>query len=87
MLGRELKNVIIVDNLAENFRLQVENGILISTWEGDLEDVALEKLEYVLKNIVKLYSGDLRDGVKRWTGYIKDNVAFTPLIYELKKDI
>lgn len=87
MLGRDLKTTIIVDNLLENFRLQAENGILISTWEGDIEDVALTKLEYVLKNVSKLYSTNLPEGIKRWSTYIKEHIAFSPLLYELKQNI
>eukprot|EP00826_Nyctotherus_ovalis_P006297 TRINITY_DN11477_c0_g1_i1.p5 TRINITY_DN11477_c0_g1~~TRINITY_DN11477_c0_g1_i1.p5 ORF type:complete len:118 (-),score=18.90 TRINITY_DN11477_c0_g1_i1:14-367(-) len=40
-LGRSLAKTIIVDNLAENFQLQLENGIMIKTWTGDPEDNAL----------------------------------------------
>ena len=40
-LGRDLKRVIIVDNLAQNFSRQSENGILIRSWFDDKEDRAL----------------------------------------------
>jgi len=33
-LGRELNRTIIIDNLSSNFRLQPDNGILISSWYG-----------------------------------------------------
>ena len=40
-LGRDLKKVIIVDNVKENFTLQRENGIFIKTWINDFEDKVL----------------------------------------------
>ncbi|KAK8895939.1 hypothetical protein M9Y10_013825 [Tritrichomonas musculus] len=40
---RDLSRMIIVDNSAESFALQQENGILISTWTGDKDDAALQE--------------------------------------------
>ena len=40
---RHLSKVIIVDNSAESFILQPQNGILISSWIGDRKDTALLK--------------------------------------------
>ena len=57
--------------MVDNIRLQPNNGILISSWYGDLEDTALHKLENVLKNIMKLYSQNISEGIKRWGSYIK----------------
>jgi len=37
-LGRSLQTTIIVDNLAENFLLQKDNGIFIRTWYDDMSD-------------------------------------------------
>lgn len=37
-LGRSLQTTIIVDNLAENFLLQKDNGIFIRTWYDDMTD-------------------------------------------------
>lgn len=34
-LGRDLNRTIIIDNLSSNFRLQPNNGILISSWYGE----------------------------------------------------
>lgn len=41
---RDLSRMIIVDNSAESFALQQDNGILVSTWTGDQEDTALQEL-------------------------------------------
>jgi CTD small phosphatase-like protein 2 len=34
-IGRDLSRTIIVDNIAENFLLQKDSGIFISTWYSD----------------------------------------------------
>ena len=47
-LGRDLNKVIIVDNLAQNFSRQSENGILIRSWFDDKEDLALKELAPIL---------------------------------------
>ena len=48
-LGRDLNKVIIVDNVAENFQLQPDNGIFIKSWFEDMSDTALEELAPLLK--------------------------------------
>ena len=50
-LGRDLSKTIIVDNLAENFALQPDNGIFIKTWLNDQNDTALSELSPLLKEI------------------------------------
>jgi CTD small phosphatase-like protein 2 len=52
-IGRDLTKVIIVDNVAENFQLQPDNGILIRSWFDDPNDNALLELLPLLKG--KLY--------------------------------
>ena len=52
-LGRDLKKLIIIDNVSENFALQPENGIFIKTWIDDIEDDWLFKLIPLLKAIVE----------------------------------
>ena len=47
-IGRPLNRVIIVDNLAENFQCQPENGIMIKSWTGDPNDTALLELGPIL---------------------------------------
>lgn len=47
--GRELKDIIIVDNRAESFAYQIKNGIPIPDYEGNKEDEELAVLtEYLL---------------------------------------
>lgn len=47
-LGRDLAKMIIIDNVAENFSQQPENGIVIRSWFDDEEDEALSQLEPLL---------------------------------------
>jgi CTD small phosphatase-like protein 2 len=47
--GRDMRNVIIVDNTLNSFALQVENGIPITTWTSDPKDQQLKLLIDYLK--------------------------------------
>ena len=51
-LGRDLSKIIIVDNVAENFQMQPDNGIFIKSWFSDQKDTALSELAPLLKEIV-----------------------------------
>ena len=48
-IGRPLNKTIIVDNVAENFSLQPDNGIFIKSWFEDPSDTALLELAPLLK--------------------------------------
>ena len=52
-LGRELSRTIIIDNVAENFQLQPENGIFIKSWFEDPNDNVLAELTPLLKGMLK----------------------------------
>ena len=57
--NRDLKNLIIVDNLVHSFGFQIENGIPILEWKGDKSDKELFHLQnYLIK--AKKYD-DVRD--------------------------
>lgn len=47
-LGRDLKKTIIIDNLPDNFKLQVNNGFFIKTWNEDIKDSQLHDLQKLL---------------------------------------
>ncbi len=66
ILGRDLNKTIIVDNVASNFQLQPENGILIKTWIDDPEDTALMQLAPLLINIVRKEVEDVRRGLRTY---------------------
>jgi CTD small phosphatase-like protein 2 len=59
-LGRDLNKTIIVDNIAENFLLQPENGISIKSWYNDPSDTALLELTPLLVQIVVQQVSDVR---------------------------
>ena len=56
--------MIIVDNVAENFSQQPDNGIFIKTWLEDPNDNALEELAPLLKQIVVKQVDDVREALK-----------------------
>lgn len=47
-IGRDLSRTLIVDNNAENFQLQPDNGIYIKSWYDDPADRALKQLAPLL---------------------------------------
>ena len=48
--NRELKNVIMIDNLVHSFGLQLDNGIPILEWTGDKNDLELKYIQnYMLE--------------------------------------
>lgn len=53
--------MIIIDNVAENYKLQKENGINIKNFEGDENDSELYELLPDLKNLVNINIKDVRD--------------------------
>ena len=63
-LGRDLSKVIIIDNVAENFQLQPQNGILIKSWYDDSEDTALDELLPILLQIAIKKVPDVRVALK-----------------------
>ena len=52
--------MIIIDNVAENFKLQKENGINIKNFEGDEDDTELLDLIPDLKFLVENKIDDVR---------------------------
>lgn len=52
--------MIIVDNLAENFILQKDNGIFIETWLEDTSDTQLKEMIPLLKQLVVNNVKDVR---------------------------
>ena len=51
-IGRDLTKTIIIDNIAENFQFQPDNGIFIKSWFEDEDDTALYELTPLLIAIV-----------------------------------
>lgn len=65
-LGRCLAKTIIIDNIAENFQLQTDNGIFINSWEGDEDDTSLIDLMPVLRSIVETKVEDVRVALRNY---------------------
>jgi len=52
-LGRDLSRTMIIDNIADNFMLQPDNGITVADWLGDPQDQVLCDLVSLLEELVK----------------------------------
>ena len=75
-IGRPLNKTIIVDNVAENFSLQPDNGIFIKSWFDDTSDTALLELAPLLKckffcwkiglEIVEKKCKDVREALRKF---------------------
>ena len=64
-IGRDLSRTIIVDNLADNFKLQPNNGIPILTWVDDMKDTQLYDLGKILKDLLDKKPLDIRPIIKK----------------------
>ena len=71
LLGRDLKKIIIIDNLRENFRLQPDNGLFIKTWTSDVNDTQFKDLLNILKCIAINNVDDVRPIIQRINEKIK----------------
>ena len=63
-LGRDLRRTIIVDNVAENFQKQPDNGIFIKSWYNDPEDTALKQLVDLLRTFKSSEFDDVTKFIK-----------------------
>ncbi len=61
LLGRNLKNVIIVDNSPASYALQPENALPIQTWTDDMSDKSLYELIPILEALSRM--PDVRKGL------------------------
>lgn len=52
-LGRDLTKTLIIDNIADNFKLQHCNGLHIKTWCGDIRDEEFLALQNLLNHLFK----------------------------------
>ena len=65
LLGRDLKNVIIIDNNPTSYTLNVSNGLPISSWESCQSDNELIKLIPLLQFLSKNNVVDVRPIIQR----------------------
>ena len=66
MIGRELNKTILVDNIKDNGRYQLENLVHIKTWEYDLFDKEMIVLKDKLLSIGnnEEFENDIRIALK-----------------------
>jgi TFIIF-interacting CTD phosphatase-like protein len=64
-LGRDLCKTLIIDNLYESFLRQPDNGILVKSWYGDMQDSELLTLLPFLKGLVEDQVPDVREVLRR----------------------
>ena len=83
LIGRDLSKMIIVDNMQQNFKLQKENGILISSfWGEDDNDKVLLQLGRILVSIAidmveTKYNLDVRNEIKKYKEDIIKSVSMS----------
>ena len=74
LINRDLSKCIIIDNIASNFKLQPRNGIAISTWVGDPEDISLLNLIPVMAKIAVSEVKDVREGLEVLSDYMENQM-------------
>ena len=83
LIGRNITKIIIVDNMQQNFILQKDNGILISSfWGDDNNDKSLLHLGRILVTIATdmiefNFECDIRDEIKKYKDDILRNVSMS----------
>lgn len=61
--GRDLKDIVIIDNKSDNYISHVHNGIPIREYNGEEEDSTLPDLrDYLLEQL--LHAEDVRELIK-----------------------
>jgi Dullard-like phosphatase family protein len=74
-IGRDLSRTLIVDNNPHSFKLQHDNGILISSYFGEKnDDKALIELQKVLIKIYK-EKGDIRESITKYKEEIIQKIS------------
>ena len=66
MLGRDMNKIIIIDNISDNFILQPDNGIFISTWYDDMNDNFLDEITPLLIEVVEKKVPDVRKALRSY---------------------
>ena len=74
-IGRDMKKIIIVDNLEDNFKLNKKNGIKIAPFYGDENDKVLFELKKLLVMIYEQKYEDLTLALKNYADIIKKKIS------------
>ena len=75
LLGRDLNRTIIIDNISDNFILQPENGIFISTWYDDMSDNFLEEISPLLIEVVEKKVPDVKKALRSYRDQILRQIS------------
>ena len=76
-IGRDIKTIIMVDDLAENLKAHIDNGILILPYDGNnyREDRVLFELKKMLILFHRLGYQDLRNALKSYKNEIYQKIT------------
>ena len=74
-IGRDMKKIIIIDNMEQNFRLNKKNGIKIKAFYGEQNDKVLFELCKILVMIVKQGYEDLTQALQNYSNEIKIKIS------------
>jgi Dullard-like phosphatase family protein len=81
-IGRNLNRCLIIDNLADNFKLQPNNGIQCGTWTDDMKDTQLNDLGIILTQIIDKKPNDIKPIIKKLNDEVnkklKNNINMNP---------
>ena len=79
LLGRDIKNIIIVDDIPQVFKMQERNGICIKAFYGDIvtERNTLKKKKKILEKIRfdADEDGDIRKSLERQRNFIFEHIS------------
>ena len=75
LLGRDINKTIIIDNISDNFILQPDNGIFISTWYDDMRDRFLDEITPLLREIVEKRVPDVRRALRAYRDQVLRQVS------------
>lgn len=73
-IGRDIKRLIMLDNLPENFILQPENGVYVKSWLGDLNDRCLLLLLSVFVYVVNNAVDDIRNVLMEFKSILVESI-------------
>ena len=70
-----MSKTLIIDNISDNFILQPDNGIFISTWYDDMNDNFLEQISPLLVELVEKKVPDVRKGLRSYRDQILRQIS------------
>ena len=73
-LGRDLNRTIIIDNSYKNFALQPDNGIYITSFYEDENDLELQEMTELLVHIAKSQCPDVKVVLRKYRDMMVRNI-------------